>query len=133
VPVYQITLSYPISSLFGYSNWAIDWTYDGLWFDYRKGQGIYLFFKPTRPILGPIEPPIQRVPGVLFPDYKTVGAGSLNTSNVEIKSERSYTSSPPLHQCFHCLHRDNFAFTIHTTLYRYFKTGHERSKIYQPQ
>jgi len=35
-------------------------------FDSRKGQGLYFFTMVSRPVLGPIQPPIQLVPG-LFP------------------------------------------------------------------
>jgi len=48
-----------------YINWAIAWTFATLWFKSREGQGISLFSKMIRPILGPNKPPTQQTPGVL--------------------------------------------------------------------
>jgi hypothetical protein len=42
-------------------------------FDFRQGQEIFLLSTASRPALGPTQPPIQSVPGVLSPGVKRPG------------------------------------------------------------
>jgi len=44
-----------------------------LGFDFWRGLGIFLFTTVSRTSLGPTQPPIQWVPGVLFPRGKATG------------------------------------------------------------
>jgi hypothetical protein len=77
------------------------WTIGLSRFDPRQGQ-IFLLAPASRPALGPTEPPIQWVPGVLSPGVKR-GRGVTLTTHPHLASRlrmsRSYTSSPPM-----CLH-----------------------------
>jgi hypothetical protein len=57
----------------------------------------FLFSMSSRPVLGPTQPPIQRVPGALSPELKRQGREadhSLPTS-AEVKKRWIYTSTPP--------------------------------------
>jgi hypothetical protein len=67
-------------------------------FDPRQGQRIFLLALASRPALGPTQPPIQQVPGILSPGVKR-GRGVLLTTNPHIvprsRISISYTSSPP--------------------------------------
>jgi hypothetical protein len=45
--------------------WATGWTIGFLGFDSRRGLGISLFTTASKTALGPIQPPIQGVPGSL--------------------------------------------------------------------
>jgi hypothetical protein len=71
-------------------------------FDPRQGQRIFLLAPESRPALGPTQPPIQWVPGVLSPGVKR-GRGVRLTTHTHLvprlSMSRSYTSSPPM-----CLH-----------------------------
>jgi hypothetical protein len=71
-------------------------------FDSRQGQRIFLLASASRPALGPTQPPIQWVPGVLSPGIKR-GRGVTLTTHLHIvprlSISRSCTSSPPM-----CLH-----------------------------
>jgi hypothetical protein len=42
-------------------------------FDFRQRQESFLYFTVSRPALGPTQPPIQRIPGVLSPGIKQLG------------------------------------------------------------
>jgi hypothetical protein len=58
---------------------------------------IFLFSMPSRPVLGPTQPPIQRVPGVLSPGVKRPereADHSLATST-DVKKMWIYISTPP--------------------------------------
>jgi len=67
-------------------------------FDPRRGQRIFPLASVSRPALGPIQPPVQWVPGVLSPGVKR-GRGVTLTTHPHLVPRswmsRSYTSSPP--------------------------------------
>jgi hypothetical protein len=42
---------------------GIGYGLNGLGFEFRQGQEIFVFSKTSRPSLGPTQPPIQWVPG----------------------------------------------------------------------
>jgi hypothetical protein len=67
-------------------------------FDPRRGQRIFPLASVSRPALGPIQPPVQWVPGVLYPGVKG-GRGVMLTTHPHLVPRswmsRSYTSSPP--------------------------------------
>jgi hypothetical protein len=70
-------------------------------FDPRQGQ-IFLLAPASRPALGPTQPPIQWVPGVLAPGVKQGRRVTLTTHPhlvPRLRMSRNYTSSPPM-----CLH-----------------------------
>jgi hypothetical protein len=56
-------------------------------FDYRRGLGIFLFTTASRTALGPIQPPIQWVPGALSLRVKRPGreADHSPQSSAEVK------------------------------------------------
>jgi hypothetical protein len=62
-------------------------------------MGIFLFTTASKPALGPTQPPIQWVPGVLFIGTKRPGreADHSPPSNADVKNAWSYTSTPPIH------------------------------------
>jgi hypothetical protein len=62
-----------------------------------RNRDSFLFATASRPTLGPIQPPIQRVPGTLFPEVKRRGreADHSPPSSVEVTNEWSYTSINP--------------------------------------
>jgi len=66
---------------------------------FPEGLGIFLFGTVFRTVLGPTQPPIQRVPGVLSLGIKRQGRESDHSPpyNAEDKNARSYTSTPPIH------------------------------------
>jgi hypothetical protein len=64
----------------------------------RQRQRIFLLASAFRPALGPTQPPIQWVPGVLSPGVKRGWGVTLTTHPrlvPRLKMSRSYTSSPP--------------------------------------
>jgi hypothetical protein len=67
-------------------------------FDPRQRQRIFSLASASRPALGPTQPPIQWVLGVLSPGVKR-GRGVMLTTHPHLVSRlrmsRSYTSSPP--------------------------------------
>jgi hypothetical protein len=67
-------------------------------FDLRRGQRIFPVASVSRPALGPTQPPVQWVPGVLSPGVKR-GRGVMLTTQPYLvprsRMSRSYTSSPP--------------------------------------
>jgi hypothetical protein len=65
-------------------------------FDSFRGRG-FSFANASRAVLGPIQPPIQWVPGALSPRVKQVGREGDHSlpSSVEVKNAWSYTSTPP--------------------------------------
>jgi hypothetical protein len=66
-----------------------------------RGLGIFLFTTTSRMALGPIQPPIQWVPGAPFLGVKWPGCEVDNSppSSDKVKNTWSYTSTPPI-----CLH-----------------------------
>jgi hypothetical protein len=66
------------------------------WFESRQGLGIFLFTTASRPALGPIQPPIQWVPGADSHGVKRPGREAHHSppSSAEIKNVWSYTSTP---------------------------------------
>jgi hypothetical protein len=76
--------------------WAMGWTVGVLGFDSRWGLGIFLFTTASRTALGPIQPPIQRVPGALSLGVKPLDleADHSSPSSAELKNAWSYISTP---------------------------------------
>jgi hypothetical protein len=74
------------------------WTIGVLGFDSRWGLGIFLFITASRTALGPTQPPIQCVPGILSLGVKRPGSEANHSppSSAEIKNAWSYTSTPPI-------------------------------------
>jgi hypothetical protein len=62
-----------------------------------RGSRIFLFSTASIPALGPIQPPIQWVPGALSPEVKLQvrEADHLPTASSEVKKMWIYTSTPP--------------------------------------
>jgi hypothetical protein len=79
--------------------WAMGWPIGVQGFDSRRELGIFLFTSASRTALGPIQPPIQCVPGVLSLRVKRPvrEADHSPPSSVEVKNEWSYTSTLPIH------------------------------------
>jgi hypothetical protein len=79
-------------------------------------MGCFLFVTASRPVLVPIQPPIQRVPGALSLWVKKPEreADHSPPSSAEVKNTWSYTSTPPYAFTDWCLvkHRNNFTFTL---------------------
>jgi hypothetical protein len=65
----------------------------------RGNDSFFLFVTASRAILGPTQPSIQWVPGVLAPRVKRPGPNAHHSplSSAEVKSAWSYTSTPPIH------------------------------------
>jgi hypothetical protein len=63
----------------------------------RRGERIFSLASVSRPALGPTQPPVQRIPGVLSPGLKR-GLGVKLTTHPYLvprsRMSRSYTSSP---------------------------------------
>jgi hypothetical protein len=57
----------------------MDWTTRRLRFDPRQGQRIFTLASVSRPVLGPTQPPVQWVPGVLSPGVKRGRGVTLTT------------------------------------------------------
>jgi hypothetical protein len=93
------------------------WTIGVLGFDSRRELGISLFTSASRTALGPTQPPIQCVLGVLFLGLKRPGreADHSPPSNAEVKEwVELYLHSPntPSRRGAELKHRDNFTYTI---------------------
>jgi hypothetical protein len=80
------------------SGTALSYELDDRGFESRQGLGNFLFTTASRPGLGPIQPPIQWVPGALSLGIKRPGheADHSLPSSVEVKNTWSYTSTTPL-------------------------------------
>jgi hypothetical protein len=73
------------------------WTIEVLWFDFRRGLGIFLFTTASKTALGPTQLPIQWVPGALSLGVKRPGREADHTQLVpRSKNEWNYTSTPPI-------------------------------------
>jgi hypothetical protein len=94
------------------------WTIGVLGFYSRRGLGIFLFTTASRMALGPTQPPIQWVTGVLSLRIKRPGRETDHSppSSAEVKNEWSYTSTPQYVFMAWCLvkHWDNFTFFTFT-------------------
>jgi hypothetical protein len=81
-------------------------------------MGIFLFTPASRLALGPTQPPIQWVSGVLSLGVKRPGpeADHSPPSDAKVKNVWSYTSTPQYAFVVWCSvkkkHRDNFTFTL---------------------
>jgi hypothetical protein len=64
-------------------------------FESRQGLRIFLFTIASRPVLGPIQPPIQWVPGALSLGVKQQGCEADHSppSSAKVKNAWSYTSA----------------------------------------
>jgi hypothetical protein len=66
--------------------------------DPRQGQRIFFLVSASRPALGPTQPPVQWVPGGLFPEGKAQPGRDANhspPSSAEVKNEQElYLLSP---------------------------------------
>jgi hypothetical protein len=84
----------------------------------RLGLGIFLFTTVSRPALGPIQLPIQWVPGALSQRVKRPGLETDNSppSSDEVKMRGAISSLPQYASMAWCLvkHRDNFTFYLFT-------------------
>jgi hypothetical protein len=60
------------------------------------GAGIFLFATASKPALGLTQPPIQRVPGALFPEVRRPRreTGHSSSTSAEGKKAWSYNSGP---------------------------------------
>jgi hypothetical protein len=77
--------------------WDKGWKIVVLWFDSRRGLGIFLFTTASRTALGPTQPPIQWVRGALFLGIKRPGREADNSppSSAEVKEcVQLYLHSP---------------------------------------
>jgi hypothetical protein len=98
--LYKITKFYSVwFGSRGSSVWCLttDWTTGRSGVDSRQRQRIFSLACVSIPTLGPTQPPIQWVPGVLSPGVKR-GRGVTLTIHpylVPRSMSRSYTSSPP--------------------------------------
>jgi hypothetical protein len=80
------------------SSLATGWTTGRSRFDPRQGQRIFPLASVSRPALGPTQPPVQWVPGVLSRGLKFSWGVTLTTHPHLVprsRMSRSYTSSPP--------------------------------------
>jgi hypothetical protein len=114
--------------------WAMGWTIGVLGFYSRRGLGIFLFTTASRTALGPTQPPIQWVPGVLSVGVKRPGreADHSPPSSAEVKNAWRYTSTPQYVFMMWCLvkHRDNFTFTFYgVSNVQRFITTHKEQRL----
>jgi hypothetical protein len=74
---------------------ATGWTAEGSEFESRRGKTFLL--SSSRPVLRPIQPPIQWVPGALPPGVKMTGREAHHSppTSAEIKNTWIYTSTSP--------------------------------------
>jgi hypothetical protein len=74
------------------------WTIGAIGFDSRRELGIFLFTTASRTALGPTQPPIQWVPGVLSLEVKRPGR----------EADHSHPSSADVKECVELyLHSSN--------------------------
>jgi hypothetical protein len=103
--------------------WATGWMIGG--FESQKGLGIFLFATVSRPALGPIRPPIQKVPGALSLGINRPGreADHSPTSSAEVKNARSYTSTPTSAFMAWCSVKAKGQFYLYIKLHKNVDTG----------
>jgi hypothetical protein len=91
---------------------ALGYGLDDRGFESLQGLGIFLFTTASRTALGPTQPPLQCVPGVLSLAVKRPGRRADNSPpfSAEIKNAWSYTSTPPYMVWCLVKHRGNFTF-----------------------
>jgi hypothetical protein len=101
----------------------MDWTTRRSRFNPQQRQEIFSLTSVSRTALGPTQPPVQLVPGVLSPGLKCGRCVTLTTHRhlmPKSRMSRSYTSSPPfasigvLQDCF-ILSLAHFSRTISNT------------------
>jgi hypothetical protein len=89
-----------------------------MWVRLPAMTGILLSATASRPALGPIQPPVQRVPDALPPGVKGPGreADRSPPSTAEVKNVWSYTSTPLYASMVWCLvqQRDNLLAGLNT-------------------
>jgi hypothetical protein len=94
------------------------WMIIVLRFDSWQGLGIFPFTTMSRLALGPTQPPVQCVPGVLSLEENRPGCEADHSppSSVEVKNAWSYTSTPQYVFMLWCLvmHRENFTFAFYS-------------------
>jgi len=75
---------------------ALGYGLDDREFESWHGLGILLFTTASRPVLGPTQPPIRRVPWPLSLEVKGPGreAGHSPPSSAEVKNAWNYTFTP---------------------------------------
>jgi hypothetical protein len=87
-----------------------------LGFDSRRGMGIFLFTTAPRTALGPLQPPIQWVPGALSLGIKLLGPAADHSppSSTEVKEcVELYIHSLYVFMAWYLIkHRGNFTFTF---------------------
>jgi hypothetical protein len=67
--------------------WTTGWAIEVVGFDSRRGLGIFLFTIASRTVVGPTQPPIQRVLGAFSLEVKRPGleADHSPQSSTEVK------------------------------------------------
>jgi hypothetical protein len=75
------------------------------WFDSRQVQGVFILVTASSLILGPSQPPIQRVPGALSLVVRQPGreADHSPPASAKVKNVWSYTSTPKYRFMAWCL------------------------------
>jgi hypothetical protein len=78
--------------------WDTGWKIGVLGSDFRRGVGIFLFTAASGTALGPTQPPIQWVSGVLSLGVKGPGRESDHSplSSAEVKNAWRYTPTPSI-------------------------------------
>jgi hypothetical protein len=99
---------------------ALGYGLDDRGFGSRQGLGTFLFTTASRPALGPIQPPVQWVPGALSLGVKQPSSETDHSppSSAEVKNAWSYTSTltTPSRRGAQLKHRDSFTFSFNLFL-----------------
>jgi hypothetical protein len=90
-------LHYVIIITFPYLDWLQSGRQRGRGSSPGRGE-IFLLSTSSRPVLGPTHPPIQWVPGALYPEVKRPGCKANHSppTSAEVKNTWIYTSAPPI-------------------------------------